>query len=33
MTFPAGITMDMRSKLSILWIFATLNYLYCDVAA
>lgn len=32
MTFPAGITMDMRSKLSILWIFATLNYLYCDVA-
>src|SRR3954466_5973269 len=32
MTFPAGITMDMRSKLSILWLFATLNYLYCDVA-
>ena len=23
--------MDMKSKLSILWIFATLNYLYCDV--
>ena len=22
---------DMKSKLSILWIFATLNYLYCDV--
>ena len=22
---------DMRSKLSTLWIFATLNYLYCDV--
>jgi len=21
----------MKSKLSILWIFATLNYLYCDV--
>ena len=32
MTFPAGITMDMRSKLSTLWLFATLNYLYCDVA-
>jgi hypothetical protein len=32
MTFPAGITMDMRSKLPILWLFATLNYLYCDVA-
>ena len=32
MTFPSGITMDMRSKLSILWLFATLNYLYCDVA-
>jgi len=23
--------MDARSKLSTLWIFATLNYLYCDV--
>jgi hypothetical protein len=23
--------MDMKSKLSILWIFAALNYLYCDV--
>ena len=22
---------DLRSKLSTLWIFATLNYLYCDV--
>ena len=22
---------EMKSKLSILWIFATLNYLYCDV--
>jgi hypothetical protein len=32
MTFPAGITIDMRSKLSTLWLFATLNYLYCDVA-
>jgi hypothetical protein len=32
MTFPTGSTMDMRSKLSTLWIFATLNYLYCDVA-
>ena len=32
MTFPAGLTMDMRSKLSTLWLFATLNYLYCDVA-
>lgn len=25
--------MDMKSKLSTLWIFATLNYLYCDVAS
>jgi hypothetical protein len=24
--------MDMKLKLSTLWIFATLNYLYCDVA-
>ena len=24
---------DMRSKLSTLWLFATLNYLYCDVVA
>jgi hypothetical protein len=24
--------MDMKPKLSTLWIFATLNYLYCDVA-
>jgi MFS family permease len=23
--------MDMKSKLSTLWIFAALNYLYCDV--
>ena len=23
--------MEMKSKLSTLWIFATLNYLYCDV--
>jgi hypothetical protein len=23
--------MDMKVKLSTLWIFATLNYLYCDV--
>jgi hypothetical protein len=23
----------MRSKLSVLWIFATVNYLYCDVLA
>ena len=23
----------MRSKLSLLWIFATVNYLYCDVLA
>ncbi|HKW08350.1 MAG TPA: DUF6326 family protein [Candidatus Dormibacteraeota bacterium] len=23
----------MRSKLTVLWIFATLNYLYCDVLA
>lgn len=23
--------MDLRSKLSTLWIFAALNYLYCDV--
>lgn len=23
--------MDMKSRLSILWIFAALNYLYCDV--
>lgn len=22
---------DMKSKLSLLWIFATLNYIYCDV--
>src|ERR1700730_14970957 len=22
---------DMKAKLSTLWIFATLNYLYCDV--
>jgi hypothetical protein len=32
MTFPGGGTVNMRSKLSTLWIFATLNYLYCDVA-
>jgi threonine/homoserine/homoserine lactone efflux protein len=25
--------MDMRSKLLTLWILATLNYLYCDVAS
>jgi hypothetical protein len=25
-------TIGIRSKLSTLWIFATLNYLYCDVA-
>jgi hypothetical protein len=25
--------MDMKSKLSTLWIFAALNYLYCDVAS
>jgi hypothetical protein len=24
--------MNMKSKLSVLWIFVTLNYLYCDVA-
>src|SRR5215470_10417938 len=24
---------DMRSRLSTLWLFATLNYLYCDVVA
>ena len=24
--------MDMKSRLSALWIFAMLNYLYCDVA-
>ena len=24
-------TMDPASKLSLLWIFASLNYLYCDV--
>ena len=24
--------MSMKSKLSVLWIFVTLNYLYCDVA-
>ena len=23
--------MDMKSKLSTLWIFVTLNYLYCDI--
>jgi hypothetical protein len=23
--------MDMKAKLSTLWVFATLNYLYCDV--
>ena len=22
---------DMKAKLSTLWVFATLNYLYCDV--
>jgi hypothetical protein len=22
---------DMKTKLSVLWLFATLNYLYCDV--
>ena len=32
MTFPYGITLDMRSKLSALWLFVTLNHLYCDVA-
>jgi hypothetical protein len=25
--------MDMKSKLSTLWIFAALNYLYCDVVS
>ena len=25
--------MDMRSKLSTLWIFVALNYLYCDVVS
>jgi hypothetical protein len=25
--------MDMKSRLSTLWIFASLNYLYCDVAS
>jgi len=25
--------MDMKVKLSTLWVFATLNYLYCDVIA
>jgi uncharacterized protein DUF6326 len=25
--------MDMRSKLSTLWIFVVLNYLYCDVVS
>lgn len=24
---------DARAKLSTLWVFATLNYLYCDVLA
>jgi Family of unknown function (DUF6326) len=23
--------MDIKIKLSLLWIFVTLNYLYCDV--
>jgi hypothetical protein len=25
--------MDMKSKLSILWVFAALNYLYCDIVS
>jgi Family of unknown function (DUF6326) len=25
--------MDMKSRLSTLWIFASLNYLYCDIAS
>src|SRR3954452_21674255 len=25
--------MDMKSKLSTLWIFVSLNYLYCDVSS
>ncbi len=25
--------MDMKAKLQTLWIFATLNYLYCDVVS
>jgi Family of unknown function (DUF6326) len=27
------VKMDMKSKLSTLWIFAALNYLYCDVVS
>ena len=25
--------MDMKSKLSTLWIFVALNYLYCDIVS
>jgi Family of unknown function (DUF6326) len=37
-TLPIPLThkeqkMDMKSKLSTLWIFVSLNYLYCDVAS
>ena len=29
----AGIRRDRGKTLSILWVFATVNYLYCDVLA
>lgn len=30
-TNPKNTDMDMKVRLSTLWLFATLNYLYCDV--
>lgn len=28
---PVENTIDIKAKLSTLWLFATLNYLYCDI--
>ncbi len=30
-TNPNNIGIDLKARLSTLWLFATLNYLYCDV--
>lgn len=30
-TNPSNTGIDMKARLSTLWLFATLNYLYCDV--
>ena len=30
-TNPNDTGIDMKARLSMLWLFATLNYLYCDV--